>query len=133
MKLTTKSEYALLALIYLARNDKGNYIKLEDICMTNHIPAKYLEQIFINLKQMHLINARRGACGGYRLARSASEISVAEIVRIMDGHLAPSESSSKYFYAHTPLEKEDKIMEVLRNIRDYIANKLEELKLSDLV
>ena len=133
MKLTTRSEYALLALIYLARNDSDNYIKMEDICMAHHIPAKYLEQIFINLKQIHLINTRRGAHGGYRLAKSASEISVAEIVRLMDGHLAPSGSSSKYFYAHTPLEKEAKIMEVLCDIRDYIANKLEGLKLADLV
>ena len=67
------------------------------------------------------------------MAKPAQEITVAEIARIMDGALAPSESASKYFYSHTPLEKEKKIMDVLREIRDYISNRLENLKLSDLV
>jgi len=133
MKLTTKSEYSLLALIYIARKEKANYIKIEDICSAYDIPKKYLEQIFIILKQNRYIKTKRGAHGGYKLAKPAQEITVAEIARIMDGALAPSESASKYFYSHTPLEKEKKIMDVLREIRDYISNRLENLKLSDLV
>jgi Rrf2 family transcriptional regulator, cysteine metabolism repressor len=133
MKLTTKSEYSLLALIFIARKEKANYIKIEDICSTYDIPKKYLEQIFIILKQNRYIKTKRGARGGYKLAKPAQEITVAEIARIMDGALAPSESVSKYFYSHTPLEKEKKIMDVLREIRDYISNRLENLKLSDLV
>ena len=133
MKLTTKSEYSLLALIYIARKEKANYIKIEDICSAYDLPKKYLEQIFIILKQNRYIKTKRGAHGGYKLAKPAQEITVAEIARIMDGALAPSESASKYFYSHTPLEKEKKIMDVLREIRDYISNRLENLKLSDLV
>lgn len=133
MKLTTKSEYSLLALIYIARKEKANYIKIEDICSAYDLPKKYLEQIFITLKQNRYIKTKRGAHGGYKLAKPAQEITVAEIARIMDGALAPSESASKYFYSHTPLEKEKKIMDVLREIRDYISNRLENLKLSDLV
>ena len=133
MKLTTKTEYLLLALIYIARHEKDVFIKIEDICAKYDIPKKYLEQLFLILKQNRYIKTRRGASGGYKLAKPANRISVAEIARLMDGALAPSESVSKYFYSHTPLEKEKKIMKVLKEIRDYIANRLEKLKLSDLV
>ena len=133
MKLTTKTEYSLLALIYIARHEKDTFIKIEDICTKYDIPKKYLEQLFLTLKQSRYIKTRRGANGGYKLAKPANKISVAEIARLMDGALAPVESVSKYFYSHTPLEKEKKIMNVLKEIRDYIADKLEKLKLSDLI
>ncbi|UCC95970.1 MAG: Rrf2 family transcriptional regulator [Candidatus Omnitrophota bacterium] len=133
MKLTTKTEYLLLALIYIVRYGKDTFIKIENICAEYNIPKKYLEQLFLTLKQNRYIKTKRGASGGYKLAKPASKVSVAEIARLMDGALAPTESVSKYFYSHTPLEKEKKIMKVLKEIRDYVANKLERLKLSDLV
>ena len=133
MKLTTKSEYLLLALIYVARHEKDDFIKIEDICFEYNIPKKYLEQLFTMLKQNRYIKTKRGARGGYKLAKPAKKISVAEIARLMDGALAPTESVSKYFYSHTPLEREKKIMKVLKEVRDYVANRLERLKISDLV
>lgn len=133
MKLTTKSEYLLLALIYIARHEKNNFIKIEDICFGYDIPKKYLEQLLLMLRQNGYIKTKRGAQGGYKLAKPAQKINVAEITRLMDGALAPTESVSKYFYSHTPLEKEKKMMVVLKEIRDYIADRLEKLKLSDLV
>lgn len=133
MKLTTKSEYLLLALIYIARHEKDDFIKIEDICSEYDISKRYLEQLFFALKQNRYLRTKRGARGGYRLAIPAEEITVAEIARLMDGALAPTESVSKFFYAHTPLEKEEKVMKVLQEIRDYIANRLENLTISDLV
>ena len=133
MKLTTKSEYSILALIYIARHEKRGFIKIEDICSHYHIPKKYLEQLFLILKQNRYLKARRGASGGYKLAMPASKISVAEIMRLMDGALAPTESVSMYFFSHTPLEKEKKVIKVLKDIRDYISNRLEKLRLSDFV
>lgn len=133
MRLTTKSEYSLLALIYLARHEKNGFIKIEDICSRYDIPKKYLEQLFSILKRSRYIKARRGTGGGYELAMPSKEISVAEIIRLMDGALAPTESVSRYFFSHTPLEKEGKIIEVLKEIRDYVSNRLEGLKLTDLV
>lgn len=133
MRLTTKSEYLLLALIYITRHGKNEYIKIEDICSEYDISKKYLEQLFTILKQNHYLKAKRGANGGYKLLKPASTISVAEITRLMDGALAPTESVSKYFYSHTPLEREKKILRVLKEIRDYVADRLEKLKLSDLV
>lgn len=133
MKLTTKSEYSILALIYLARHGVKSYAKVEDICRAYDLSKKYLEQLFIVLKQNRFIRSKRSSTGGYMLARPANKIRIADVIRLMDGALAPVESVSKYFYSHTPLEKEKKIIGVFKEIRDYVAGKMEKLKLSDLV
>jgi len=133
MKLTTKSEYSIPALIYIARNEKKGFIKIEEICSKCDIPKKYLELLFSILRQNHYIKTKRGASGGYKLAKPASRISIAEIIRLMDGALAPTESVSVYFFSHTPLSKEKQLSRILKEIRDYTANRLESLKLSDLI
>ncbi|MBN1457782.1 MAG: Rrf2 family transcriptional regulator [Sedimentisphaerales bacterium] len=132
MRLTTKSEYSILALIYLTRNEKKGFVKIEDICCKYDISKKYLELLFTVLKQNRYIKTKRGASGGYKLSKPASQISVAEIIRLMDGALAPTESVSKYFHSDTPLAKEKNILPVFKEIRDYISDRLEALKLSDL-
>ena len=135
MKLTTKSEYSILALIYLARQTQKNkqFVKIDQICLTYDISKKYLEQLFFILKQNRYLKTRRGSAGGYALAKPASNISLAEIIRLMDGALAPTESVSRYFFSPTPLEKEKKILGVFKEIRDYISNRLEKLTLMDLI
>jgi Rrf2 family cysteine metabolism transcriptional repressor len=133
MRLTTKSEYSILALIYIARHQRKGFIKIEDICAHYDIPKKYLEFLFTVLKQGRYLKTRRGVSGGYALAKPAEKISLAEIIRLMDGALAPTESVSKYFFADTPLAKEKKVVMVLKQIRDYVSDTLEALKLSDLI
>ena len=85
------------------------------------------------LKRSHYLKARRGLNGGYSLARDPSQISVAEIVRLMDRPLAPTESASVFFFENTPVGQESKLIEEFREIRDYVAMKLEGLRLSDLL
>ena len=133
MKLTTKSEYTLLALLFIARRGPGAYVKMDEICAEHGISKKYLEQLFSVLKHGGYIRTRRGGDGGYSLARGADEISMAEIIRLMDGALASTMAVSRYFYESSPLEKEPKIIDVFRQIRDYIAGRLEGLKLADLI
>lgn len=133
MRLTTKSEYSILALIYLARNQDKGFIKIEEICNSCEISKKYLELLFSVLRQNRYIKTRRGTKGGYKLARGANQITVAEIIRLMDGALAATESVSRYFYSQTPISKEEKVMQVFKEIRDFIANKLENLTLADLI
>jgi Rrf2 family protein len=132
MKLTTKSEYSILALIYMARNERNGFMKIEEICSKCDIPKKYLELLFMILRQNRYIKAKRGTSGGYKLAKPASKINVAEIIRLMDGALAATESVSRYFFSDTPLAKEKKIIKVFKEIRDYISNRLESLTLADL-
>ncbi len=133
MKLTTKSEYSILALIYMTRSEEKGFVKIEEICSECDIPKKYLELLFSILRQNHYIKTKRGASGGYKLAKPASRISIAEIIRLMDGALAPTESVSKYFFSSTPLSSEKKLIKIFKEVRDYIANRLEALKLSDVV
>jgi Rrf2 family protein len=133
MKLTTKSEYSLLALIYMARAGKDNYIKVEDICDKYTISKKYLEQLLTSLKQSGYVKARRGSSGGYTLAKEPSQITLAGIIRLMDGALAPTQSVSEYFFDHTPLEKEQKTLDVFREIRRLVVDKLESTTLSDVI
>jgi len=133
MKLTTKSEYSMLALMYIARKEKKGFIKIEEICSKCDIPKKYLELLLTILRQNRYIQTKRGASGGYKLAKPASQISIAEIIRLMDGALAATGSVSVNFFSPTPLSGEKKLNKIFKEIRDYIANRLEALKLSDVV
>jgi len=133
MKLTTKSEYSILALLYIARQPKDKYVKVDEIAAACEIPKKYLELLLMHLRQNRIIRTRRGNQGGYQLAKDADQITLASVIRLMDGALAPTESVSTYFHSDTPLSKEPNLLAVFQDIRDYIANKLENLTLNDLV
>lgn len=134
MKLSSKSEYALLALIDLAKIHKSNKLStISVIAERNQIPKKYLEQILLILKRGGYLKSYKGAEGGYKLAKEPKKISLAEIIRLMDGALAPVESVSKYFYEPTPIEKNKKLLRVFKQIRDYISNTLEKVTLADLM
>jgi|LGVE01.1.fsa_nt_gb Rrf2 family protein len=133
MKLTRKTEYAFLALIYLAENYEKNLIKTKDIVEEKQIPQKYLEQILLQLKSSGYLKSLRGKNGGYMLAKEPSKINLAEISRLFDGPLAPSTSVSTYFYDESPLKKETKMIAVLKDIRDYTAEILENTTLADLI
>ncbi len=137
MKLSSKCEYACLALIYLAEHfDSGEddgLFKIQAIADTKHIPKKFLEQILIVLKQRGYVKSKKGASGGYRLAVPPERITLAEIIRLMDGALAPVESVSTYFYEPTPIEQEQKLLDVFRGIRDHVAARLESITFRDLI
>jgi len=133
MKLTARSEYALLAMIHMARNYSEAYLPTERIARAENIPLRFLEQILLLLKRSRYVQSARGQKGGVRLARDPSQITLAEIVRLLDGALAPTVSVSEYFYGATPIEQEEKLRVLFRDIRDYIAGKLEHTTLADLV
>ncbi len=133
MKLSAKSEYACLALIDLSENYNKDLTRIEDISKRKKIPKKFLEQILLLLKRAGYLKSRRGAEGGYKLAKPPEKISVAEVIRLMDGALAPVESVSKYFYEKTPIEQNKQLINLMRNIRDYISNRLEGTTFADLI
>jgi Rrf2 family cysteine metabolism transcriptional repressor len=132
MKLTSRSEYALLALIYLSRNDSEGYVSVETIARAQGIPPKFLEQILLTLKRARYVRSLKGQRGGYRLAKPANKTTLAEIIRLLDGALAPTQSVSVYFYEATPIEKEKNLVRVFKELRDYIAEKLEQTTLADV-
>jgi len=133
VKLTNRCEYALLALAYLGRCSPGEYATVEKISACQGIPPKFLEQILLALKRAQYVQSVKGQGGGYRLAKPASEISIAEIIRLVNGALAPTDSVSQYFYNSTPIEREKMLVMLFRDIRDMIAGKLESTMLSDIL
>jgi len=132
MKLTSKSEYALLALIYLSRMEPGDNISVATISKAQGIPPKFLEQILLVLKRSGYLRSHKGSNGGHSLAKSPESITIAEVIRLFDGALAPTESVSKYFYEPTPISKEKKATKLFRQIRDYVSEKLERATLADI-
>jgi Rrf2 family protein len=87
MRISVKAEYACLAVVELARTQRDRSPRrIRDIALAQKIPEPYLTKILLHLKAMGLVQSARGSIGGYQLARSASEISVAEVIASIDGH-----------------------------------------------
>ena len=133
MKLTTSSEYAFLALLYIDRHPDKGYIPLSRIALDQQLPLKYLEHLMHTMCMAEILISSKGQRGGYKLARPADKISVAQIVRLFDGPLAPVESASVHFYKPTSIEKEKKLTGVFRDIRDYTSQKLEKTTIADVM
>jgi len=84
MRLSTKGRYSVTAMLDLAIHDKAGPVTLADISQCQGISLSYLEQLFSRLRKGGLVKGVRGPGGGYRLAKPASEISIAEIIRAVD-------------------------------------------------
>jgi Rrf2 family cysteine metabolism transcriptional repressor len=132
MRLTSRSEYALLALTYLARRQRDGYIAVHTIAEAQKIPPLFLEQILLTLKRSRLVQSVKGQHGGYQLSKPPEDITLAEIIRLFDGALAPTESASKHFHESTPVEKEKKLLRVFKKIRNYVSDTLESTTLADV-
>jgi Rrf2 family cysteine metabolism transcriptional repressor len=133
MKLSAKCEYACLALVDLSQHYGKGLRRIIDIAESKHIPKKFLEQILLILKQGGYVKSQQGSEGGYRLAKPPSDISLAEIIRLIDGALAPVESASRFFYEPTPIEQCVPLIHIFKDIRDYIAKKMEKTSFADLI
>ena len=132
MRLSHKSEYALLALVHLARHEGQGFLTVQAIAEAQEIPSKFLEQILLTLKRARYVRSMKGQHGGYVLARPADRVTLAEVIRLFDGALAPTESVSRYFYEPTPIEKEKALLKVFRDIRDQVSQRLETTTLADV-
>ena len=89
MRISTKGRYALRLMLDLAVNDTGEYLSLKSIAARQEISDKYLEQIISLLSRGGFVRSIRGAQGGYRLAKSAGEVTVGMILRLTEGSLSP--------------------------------------------
>ncbi|MGA2153163.1 MAG: Rrf2 family transcriptional regulator [Bryobacteraceae bacterium] len=132
MKLTTRSEYALLALIHLCRQDPDTFVSVDAIARAQSIPVKYLEQILLAMKRARLVRSAKGQRGGYQLVNPADQITLAEVIRLFDGPLASTASTSEYFYAPTPIERERRLLGFFKEIRDMVAKRMESVTIADV-
>jgi Rrf2 family protein len=89
MRISAKADYAVRAVLVLAgrRERDPGPVKIEDVARAGGVPPKFLESILVQLKRGGLVDSKRGADGGYWLARPAEEISVADVLRAIDGPL----------------------------------------------
>jgi len=88
VRITAKADYAVRAAVELAASGEGGPVKAEQISEAQGIPLNFLENILAELRRAGIVESRRGAAGGYLLARPAAEVSLADVIRAVEGPLA---------------------------------------------
>jgi Rrf2 family protein len=96
--LTNKGKYGLKAMLHLSGLKEGEVAQVAHIAEANDIPKKFLDQIFAELRRAGLVHSKKGKAGGYALAKAASEIRAGQIIRTLDGPIAPLHCASANFY-----------------------------------
>ena len=134
MKLSLRGEYALRALLVLGLNYDESVVRIQTISERQNIPKRFLEQILNDLKSAGIVQSKRGVAGGYRLARPPQEISLASIVRHIEGALAPVSCVSERFYekCSCPDESRCAIRSVMKEVRDAVVKIAERVTIADL-
>ncbi len=133
MKISQKGLYALQALMMLARHHHQGAIKIRDIAYEEVLPEKFLELILLELKNARMVESVRGAKGGYQLRREPSEIRMSEIIRLIDGPLAPfgdAEQLRELIDRDLPHRA---LYQVFLDVRDAAARILDHTTLADLI
>lgn len=136
MRLSKRGEYGIRSMIYLARNSSpGELIQLKQISSNENIPTKYLEQIMLALRHAGLLHSRLGIGGGYYLAKEPNEINLGQIVRTLDGPLAPVNCVSQMAYepCDCPDERTCGLRLAMLEVRNSISNVLDNTTLADVV
>src|SRR6266853_6069411 len=133
MKISQKGLYALQAMMMLARHYNQGAIRIRDIAYEEELPEKFLELILLELKNARIVESARGAKGGYQLRRAPSDIHLSEIIRLIDGPLAPfgdAEQLRELIDRDLPHRA---LYQVFLDVRDAAAHILEHTTLADLI
>ncbi len=134
MKLSKRGEYGLRAMMHLASCEPQASVQIKEIAASEQIPVKFLEQILLTLRHAGLLHSRMGIGGGYYLARPAAEVTLGQIVRILDGPLAPIRCVSQMAYepCACPDEKTCGLRLVMLDVRNAISDILDRTSLADV-
>src|SRR5438876_5010365 len=134
MKLSLRGEYASRALLVLSLNYKQSVLRIQSISQQQNIPKRFLEQILNDLKSAGVVESKRGVAGGYRLARPPEDISLATVIRHIEGALAPVSCVSERFYekCSCPDEARCAIRSVMKQVRDAVVKLVEKITIADL-
>ena len=133
MKISQKGLYALQAITTLGRRYGTETIKIRDIAVDSDLPEKFLELILLELKNARIVESVRGAKGGYQLRRAPSEIHMSEIIRLIDGPLAPFGDAEQLRDLIALNDDNRALYEVFLKVRDSAAKILESTTIADLV
>lgn len=132
MKISKKGEYALRALSCLVRRRDQGPVAIKEIAEDEQIPKKFLEQILLELRKAGLVESARGARGGYRLLQDPQNVTLARVVRLIDGPLAPLRCVSRTALIRCPRERGCGLRRVMGEVRAAVAGILEEKTLADI-
>jgi Rrf2 family protein len=135
MKLSKRGEYGLKAMIDLASQDEPTAVtQIKDIAARQQIPVKFLEQILLTLKNAGLLRSRSGVGGGYYLAKAPADITLGQVVRTLDGPLAPIPCVSQMAYERCVCDDESTcgLRLTMLDVRNAIADILDQTTLADV-
>lgn len=132
MKISSKGEYSLRALITLGENE-GKVLTVSEISNFTQVPAPYLEKILAQLKLLGYVTSKRGFRGGYRLKTNPKNICIGEVIRKIEGPLAPMSCVSINAYQSCNLENSCLLKPLWSLVRDTVAHVLENIILEDIL
>ena|SRR6266496_4792889 len=133
MKVSHRGLYALKALLHLAEAHDRGLVKIREIADEEAIPEKFLEGILVTLKNARIVTSERGREGGYRLRRPAGEILVGEVVRIMDGPLAPFGDAVELAHRVRTEPRHAGLFDLFLDVRNAAAAILDHTSLADVL
>lgn len=132
MKISQKGLYALQAMMMLARHHNQGAIRIRDIAYEEGLPEKFLELILLELKNARLVESIRGAKGGYQLRRPPADIHLSEIIRLIDGPLAPFGDAEQLRSLIDRDAEHRALYQVFLDVRDAAAKILDSMSLADI-
>jgi Rrf2 family transcriptional regulator, cysteine metabolism repressor len=133
MRISHRGLYALRALLHLAQTYDQGLAKIHDIAEAERIPAKFLEGILVTLKNARVVASQRGREGGYRLRRPPAEVIVGDVVRLLDGPLAPYGDAVELAQLVRTEERHAGLFALFLDVRNAAAAILDHTTLQDLV
>ncbi len=133
LKVSTKGRYGLRAMVDLAANQDDTQVSLKSIAERQGLSENYLEQMFSVLKKSGLVKSVRGAQGGYFLAKPADKITVGDILRVLEGPVAPVDCISTDVHGQCCRESKCATIEVWKELRDKINEVIDSYTLANLV
>ncbi len=135
MKLTAKGEYGVRAMVRLALHYKDGPLPLPEIARKENISLQFLEQIFLTLRRDGLIESTRGARGGYVLAKTPKMIPIGDIVKALEGPIAPVECLVEQDENKQTCDRQEECLTrgVWEKLRDRMREVLDDITLDDMI
>ncbi len=134
--LSRKTKYGLKALTYIARQPAGEIVLIQEIAEAENISKKFLESILLSIRKAGFLGSKKGKGGGYYLIKDPAQITMASIIRVLEGPIALLPCVSLNFYEHCedcPTEEECSIHNLMVEVRDQTLIVLEGKTLSDII
>ncbi|HRZ42467.1 MAG TPA: Rrf2 family transcriptional regulator [Bacteroidales bacterium] len=134
--LSKKAQYALYALVHLARTYDHGPVLIKDIAEAEKLPRKFLETILLELRTQGILASKKGKGGGYMLRRDPSDVNMAEIIRLFDGAIALLPCATYRYYeqcAHCKDESRCAIKSYVKDVRDETVKMMKGISLKDIL